>query len=423
MSPLVSICLPVFNGQQYLSKAIDSVLAQTLTDFELLISDDGSDDASAEIISQYASKDSRIRVLQKQDRLGLFDNYNFCMSQARAKYLKLFAQDDLLEADCLAAMSQILEVIPSVTMVACERYIIEEGANSDRQHIKNEICPGLSLDGRELVFKSLISMHNYIGEPATVMLRRDARDAGFNPTYHHIGDLEYWLRLSQSGTCYFLDRPLCTFRIHQEAQSSFNKRNLLYMLDFLRLAKEFGDTLDAYGYTYEAYTNSCLKIFSETLEQAVNNGAIQLDAMGIAEKQLEMAYSTAARQSQILEDLALFREIAARSLCTLAQERRKQQEPARAKRLEQLTTSRETRLRRMLESRSWKSTKWLRDLKQRIGKNSPRQTDENLSLCPAELDDQRLYLMYLRRKISGISRSKSWKVTSAFRHAARVMPE
>lgn len=420
MTPLVSICLPVFNGQQHLAQAIESVLAQTLEDFELLISDDCSDDGSLEIIQKYAEKDARIRILKNDKRLGLFDNYNYCISEAKGKYLKFFAQDDLLEPNCLAAMSQVLNVIPSVSMVACERFVIDENS---RKHIKNELCPGLSLDGEELIFKSLITMHNYIGEPAAVMLRRELHDGGFNSAYHHLGDLEYWLRLSQNGTCYFLDQALCTFRIHDQSQSSFNKRNLLYMLDFLRLARQFADTLNAYGYTYEAYFNTCLRVFSETLEFTINTGAIQLSELGFAEEQLEKVYSTEARQKRLLEDLILFREIAARSLCALAQERGKKEESKKAKRLEQLTSRREARLRKMLESGSWKSTKWLRDLKHKMGSLSTSRSTDGLGLHQTELDDQRLYLMYLRRKISGISRSKSWKVTSAFRQVARVIPE
>ena len=92
--PTVSICLPVYNGERFLREAIESVLAQTYEDYELLISDDLSQDSSLEIAHSYAKRDTRIIVSSNPKNLGLFANYNACQKLASGKYIKPFAQDD-----------------------------------------------------------------------------------------------------------------------------------------------------------------------------------------------------------------------------------------------------------------------------------------------------------------------------------------
>ena len=87
--PTVSICLPVYNGETFIGEAIESVLAQTFDDYELLISDDGSEDSSLEIAHGYAKRDKRISAWKNPRNLGLFANYNACMNQARGKFINL----------------------------------------------------------------------------------------------------------------------------------------------------------------------------------------------------------------------------------------------------------------------------------------------------------------------------------------------
>src|SRR5579883_1951770 len=92
---LISVCLPVFNGEKFLLEAIGSVLEQTYSNFELVIIDDCSTDASVEIIESFARMDERIRFYRNTSRLGLFANYNECMLKADGEYIKPFAQDDV----------------------------------------------------------------------------------------------------------------------------------------------------------------------------------------------------------------------------------------------------------------------------------------------------------------------------------------
>lgn len=93
--PRVALGLPVFNGEKYLARAIDSLLAQDMGDFELIISDNASTDATAEICQDYAARDKRIRYFRQTENLGAAPNYNFVFEKSSADYFKWAAHDDL----------------------------------------------------------------------------------------------------------------------------------------------------------------------------------------------------------------------------------------------------------------------------------------------------------------------------------------
>src|SRR5271165_929178 len=107
--PLVSICLPLFNGASHLENALSSVLNQTYDNFEVVVVDDGSTDSSVALVKSLCKQDKRIRLYQNPKNLGLFANYNETIRQARGYYIKPFAQDDLLEHNALDRMSELLE--------------------------------------------------------------------------------------------------------------------------------------------------------------------------------------------------------------------------------------------------------------------------------------------------------------------------
>ena len=113
--PAISFGLPVFNGALYLRRAIDSILAQTFTDFELIVSDNASTDATAQIIREYAKRDPRIRRYRQKINIGIGNNWTFVAEQARGKYFKWVSANDeyepALAADCLEVMQADPEVV------------------------------------------------------------------------------------------------------------------------------------------------------------------------------------------------------------------------------------------------------------------------------------------------------------------------
>jgi glycosyltransferase involved in cell wall biosynthesis len=128
-APLVSVGLPVYNGGKYVARALDSLLAQDLTDFEIIICDNGSQDDTVEICSRYAARDSRIRLHQNPQNLGLVKNFNRTFELARGKYFKWVAHDDWHAPDSLGRSVGLLESHPDA--VACATGVSIVDANGD----------------------------------------------------------------------------------------------------------------------------------------------------------------------------------------------------------------------------------------------------------------------------------------------------
>lgn len=108
-SPTVSIGMPVYNGEKFIEEALDSLLAQTFTDFELIISDNASIDATESICRNYAEQDSRIRYIRQHDNIGALSNFQFVLDEASAEYFMWAASDDIWDKDWVAKLRSTLE--------------------------------------------------------------------------------------------------------------------------------------------------------------------------------------------------------------------------------------------------------------------------------------------------------------------------
>lgn len=131
--PRVSLGLPVYNGAHYLPSTLDALLAQTFTDFELIVSDNASTDATEEICRSYAARDSRIRYSRNPGNLGASWNFNHVYAVSQAPYFKQVAHDDICEPTFLERCVEILDRDPSVVMVYPRTILIDgEGKELER---------------------------------------------------------------------------------------------------------------------------------------------------------------------------------------------------------------------------------------------------------------------------------------------------
>jgi glycosyltransferase involved in cell wall biosynthesis len=127
--PAVSIGLPVFNGENYLAEAIESALAQSFGDLELLIQDNASTDGTAEICAAYAARDPRVLYFRNARNLGAAPNYNLAHARARGRYFKWLAHDDRMCPGYLAATVAKLDATPDAVLCnSVVQYIDGEGA-------------------------------------------------------------------------------------------------------------------------------------------------------------------------------------------------------------------------------------------------------------------------------------------------------
>ena len=106
--------MPVYNGELFIKKSIESILVQTFTDFELIISDNSSTDSTQEICQNFLKKDNRIRIFKQKENIGVHRNFNFLLSQAKGKYFAWAAVDDYLDNDFMEKNLKVLESNDSI---------------------------------------------------------------------------------------------------------------------------------------------------------------------------------------------------------------------------------------------------------------------------------------------------------------------
>jgi glycosyltransferase involved in cell wall biosynthesis len=123
--PTISVGMPVYNGEQYLALSIDSVLAQSYGDFELIISDNASSDATESICRRYAGQDSRIRYVRNERNIGASGNYNQLFRLARGRYFRWFNADDLSSPRLHELCLKTIEEHPDASMVYGKTDIID----------------------------------------------------------------------------------------------------------------------------------------------------------------------------------------------------------------------------------------------------------------------------------------------------------
>jgi len=268
--PTVSICLPTFNGERYLEKAIASALQQSFDDFELVICDDCSTDATVEIIQRYAAADPRLLWCKNDARKGLFSNYNECLKRARGRFIRLFAQDDLLHPEAVKRAVVVMEQHPQVALVSCGKEVILDGGL--HQPPASACDANRPLDGQAVAAQLLIGLSNFIGEPSAVMFRGDVVQSGFDPHFYHLGDTDLWVRVLSAGDYFHLDEPLCTFRQHSCSATTRNLRGLLFAPDFLRLGDKYGELLEGQGMSREAYRRRVVECLASFLGAQLEAG-------------------------------------------------------------------------------------------------------------------------------------------------------
>ena len=222
-SPAVSVAMSVYNGERFLSEAIESVLGQTFSDFEFLILDDGSRDSSRAIIERYAAGDRRIRLISRENR-GLVASLNQLLEEARAPLVARMDADDICRPDRFARQVGFFAANPDYGVVGSWTEHIGEDAGreaSDWADFPNAPADGLDNHGgsgcQAIEWNGWPKQSDSTGQPLThkdflreietrrvllchssVMYRRDVvrKVGGYHSAFTHCEDLDLWLRLA-----------------------------------------------------------------------------------------------------------------------------------------------------------------------------------------------------------------------------------
>lgn len=210
MSKVLSVVMPVYNAEKYLSQAIESVLHQELRDFELICIDDGSTDASSAILKSFEDRDSRVRVIRR-DREGLVSALNAGLESATAPIVARMDADDVCLPGRLAQQFEYLARCPDVWVVGTARKLID-----DRGRVLH--APAV-VYGKDAVSEALLRSCE-LCHPTVMMRRQPILElGGYREAFRHAEDYDLWLRVVQHAKVDNLPFVGILHRIHDASVS------------------------------------------------------------------------------------------------------------------------------------------------------------------------------------------------------------
>lgn len=231
----ISVIIPAYNSAKYLPETIESVLSQAVSDWELIIVNDGSKDSTLEVAQQYADRDSRIRVLNKQNGgVSAARNTGCASTCPESEYMCYLDADDIWESDTLQAFMEALDAQPAAVAVhglpcaidAESRFIRQgelEAHFRDRWAVVDKRLIKWPLDRPTTFACEVVS--NYVQTSGAIMVRRSVQEksGGFDERMGGCADWDMWLRLCRSGDIIFLNRVVLRYRHHGNNMSGQNK--------------------------------------------------------------------------------------------------------------------------------------------------------------------------------------------------------
>jgi glycosyltransferase involved in cell wall biosynthesis len=224
--PLVTVAICTFNGESYLKKTLKSVLAQTYSNFEVVIVDDGSTDGTIAIIESFAREYVCIRPFYRINH-GLPASRNFAFTQARGKWIAIIDQDDLCYPTRLVRQMEVAQSYPTAGLVFCNTHYINECDDVIGEHMSRFKLPeGFIAKG--LAGNLLLREGCYIDSEGCFINRETVESLGaFDETLRYACDYEYFIRAGfKVDFAYSLD-ILAAWRIHANQATKTDRKRFI----------------------------------------------------------------------------------------------------------------------------------------------------------------------------------------------------
>ncbi|HEY7890013.1 MAG TPA: glycosyltransferase family 2 protein [Steroidobacteraceae bacterium] len=220
--PLVSVGVPVYNGEAFLEDAIRSTLAQTLADLELILCDNASSDRTAEICRDYAARDHRVRYFRNPRNLGAAANYNLAFSHARGRYFKWLAHDDRMLPSFLAKTYRVLE--DRADAVLCNTVISYIDPAGTQIGLYDTRLTGADSYSPSTRFAWMV-LRSHTCVDFFGLIRRDALSGSLLHGSFHGADRALLAQLSLRGRMVQLPAPLLAIREHPNRYTRSQRRS------------------------------------------------------------------------------------------------------------------------------------------------------------------------------------------------------
>jgi glycosyltransferase involved in cell wall biosynthesis len=219
--PLVSVVVPVFNGERYLRESLDSIVGQTYPRTEVLVMDDTSTDATRGIIESYGD---RVRAYRQPVNRGIYGNTNDGIAMASGQYIGVYHADDIYDPHIVEHELAFLERYPEAGAVFCQDIFIDrEGREFGRLTLPTEIRGGQPLDF-PVIFNGILTHRNRFLPCPSAMVRASVyRDVGtYRGEYGIAADLEMWVRIARKHAIAILEEYLFRYRSgHQNSSQQY----------------------------------------------------------------------------------------------------------------------------------------------------------------------------------------------------------
>lgn len=212
--PVVSVLMPVFNAEKYVEEAINSILDQTLKDFELIVLNDASTDASKNII--LSIQDTRIRYIENETNQGLAYSRNRLLGEANSKYIAWLDADDVAYPTRLEEEYDFLEANPEHALVSGWARLVDSVGKPTGNFIKSYIP--------DRYLSELLLFVNYFVQSAVMIRREFLPEVHYRPEFPPAEDYELWVRIAAKHPVCILPKVLVDYRIHTTNTSSVQQQ-------------------------------------------------------------------------------------------------------------------------------------------------------------------------------------------------------
>lgn len=331
MQPEISVIMPVYNASKYLREAIESVLNQTFKEFELIILNDSSTDNSAEIIIEYAKKDSRIQFVNQEVNIGPSLLRNLGIEKSKGKFIALLDADDIALPTRFEKQRQVLLENDQIGLCGSWYTLFGEG-------IKNKVIE--TIPNPELV-KILFLDNNNIGN-STVMLKKEVLgDLRFDLNYVPVEDYELWSRLILKTDFYNIPESLVLYRWHdtnitqtkrENTEKSLKKikANQFELLDIEVNDSNYETFQDVFELRLKNYSNNVLQVIAagnliiekNKIKNIYNQGLLEDYIEKVAIKSLRKAkncnfnyYKNIQKEKHLIKKIPFIKRISFLFIC------------------------------------------------------------------------------------------------------------
>ncbi len=261
-APKVSVVMPVFNAAAFVRTALDSILTQTFSDFELIVVDDGSTDDSLVVLDDYACRDSRLRVIQSDVNVGVATSLNVGLDAARGEYICRMDADDISRRERLARQVTFLDQHQNIGVLGTATRCF--GPSIDRRW---------ALPASDNACRARLLFSVPVAHPTAMIRRCILEEHGFRyqPQYKHAEDYDLWERMMDFTQFANLREVLLDYRCHDksasktaEAAPGLERFEVISSI-FSRLLRKLGIQLTR----DEAYVHYCLGFNDRVLKSGV----------------------------------------------------------------------------------------------------------------------------------------------------------